>query len=186
MCYTCAPILCWMFGEMQNYHLVLFPVFCILFKCTILLSCILPETWFFFAPFFSGWNDDGDGPDVLMMVLIVLKCFFCHCRTLLVTLRTRSRTRLQNTVKIQLTERGNIHCFKEKPHKSFYDTAFIFSHRKTPFLLSFCTFDELSSHSQLEAEVCGLRVDLRRSGWALPHRPWWDNVSVDTKARGKT
>ncbi len=45
--------------------------------------------------------------------MIVLKCFFCHCRTLLVTLRTRSRTRLQNTVKIQLTERGNIHCFKE-------------------------------------------------------------------------
>jgi len=43
-----------------------------------------------------------------------------------------------------------------------------------------------SSHPQLEAEVCWLRFDLRRGGRARPDWPWWDHVSLNTKARGKT
>uniref|UniRef100_A0A673L8S2 CRK SH3-binding GNRP n=2 Tax=Cyprinidae TaxID=7953 RepID=A0A673L8S2_9TELE len=76
-------------------------------------------------------------PTCLSLASNYLNIFSVIARTLLVVLRTHSRTRLQNTAKIQLTERGNIHCFKEIPQKSFYDTAFIFSHRKMPFLPCF-------------------------------------------------
>uniref|UniRef100_A0A671N8U3 CRK SH3-binding GNRP n=1 Tax=Sinocyclocheilus anshuiensis TaxID=1608454 RepID=A0A671N8U3_9TELE len=62
-----------------------------------------------------------------------LNIFSVFARTLLVVLRTHSRTRLQNTAKIRPTEKGNIHCFKE----ILWDMAFFFSHQQMDFLACF-------------------------------------------------